>query len=188
MEGAISTSQQFEVLFENCRNLFQRKYVDYGTAWRILRTTTLTDQIFIKAKRIRSIQEKGEQKIQDSVTDEFLGIINYSIMAIIQIETKEPTLDWALEKALSFYDAVCVKVTELMRCKNHDYDEAWRDMRVESITDIILMKLLRIRKIEENKGITQYSESITEGYKDIINYAIFSLILLGEISDSSGGN
>lgn len=176
---SLSTDEHAKKILKMCRKFFEQKHGDYGTSWRILRPLALTDQIFIKAKRIRSIQEKGQQKVQDSFVDEFIGIINYSIMAVIQLEVQEQNLHWTLEKTLAHYDAISEKTIQLMGRKNHDYGEAWRDMRVESITDIILMKLLRIRSIETNQGKTQYSEGTKEVYKDIINYAIFALIHLG---------
>jgi Nucleotide modification associated domain 1 len=173
------TSAQFDKVISNCRTLYLNKTKDYGTAWRILRTSSLTDQIFIKAQRIRTLQEKGESKVGDGITDEFVGIINYCIMALIQLDLKDnDVLELPTEQAVALYDQQ-VKITkELMLNKNHDYGEAWREMRVSSLTDLILMKLLRIKQIEDNDGITLVSEGIEGGYRDMINYAAFALIKL----------
>lgn len=175
------TSQQFDHVIAACRSLFGKKTKDYGTAWRILRTSSLTDQIFIKAQRIRTLEMKGFSKVGEGIHDEFVGIINYAIMALIQLEAgTSEDLDWDEAKALKFYDAQ-VKITkDLMMNKNHDYGEAWRDMRVSSFTDLILMKLLRIKQIEDNSGQTLVSEGIDSGYRDIMNYAVFALIQMGE--------
>jgi hypothetical protein len=175
------TLNQFDFVIDQCRSLFSNKMRDYGAAWRILRTTSLTDQIFIKANRIRSIQQNKEQKINEGQESEFIGIINYSVMAIIQLEkgvANEP--DLTLEKALTLYDQ-CIKETiDLMQDKNHDYGEAWRKMRVSSITDLILQKLLRVKQIENNQGKTIVSEGLKANYQDIINYGIFASILLNQ--------
>ncbi len=175
------TSQQFDQVIEACRSLFGKKTKDYGTAWRILRPSSLTDQIFIKAQRIRTLEQKGFSKVGEGIHDEFVGIINYAVMAMIQLEAgTAEDLDWDATKALHFYDAQ-VKITkDLMMNKNHDYGEAWRDMRVSSFTDLILMKLLRIKQIEDNSGQTLVSEGIDSGYRDIMNYAVFALIQMGE--------
>ena len=176
-----NTVEQFDEIIGECRSLYIKKWNDYGTAWRILRLTALTDQIYIKAKRIRSLQENGIAKINEGIESEFIGIINYCIMAMIQIELKDTTeLELSKEEAVRLYDIFVTRTKELMKNKNHDYGEAWRDMRVESITDIILMKLLRIKKIEDHAGKTCVSEGIDANYTDIINYSIFAMILLQE--------
>jgi hypothetical protein len=151
---------------------------DYGSAWRILRLPSLTDQIFIKAQRIRSLQENDVRKVDEDEKGEFIGIINYSIMALIQLElgvVDQPDLD--VEKATELYDAKVKLTKDLMEAKNHDYGEAWRDMRVSSLTDLILQKLLRVKQIEDNKGLTLVSEGIDANYQDMINYSVFALIL-----------
>jgi hypothetical protein len=153
---------------------------DYGSAWRILRLPSLTDQIFIKAQRIRSLQENDVRKVQEDETGEFIGIINYSIMALIQLEkgvVDQP--DLSLEEAIRLYDEKIAETKSLMENKNHDYGEAWREMRVSSLTDLILQKLLRVKQIEDNKGKTLVSEGIDANYQDMINYAVFALIHLG---------
>jgi hypothetical protein len=175
------TSKQYDKIIETCRNLFINKMKDYGSAWRILRLPSLTDQIFIKTQRIRGLQQNEVQKVDEGQVSEFIGIINYSIMALVQLElgiVEQPDLD--MEDAVSEYDKN-VKITkQLMMDKNHDYGEAWRDMRVSSLTDLILQKLLRVKQIEDNKGKTLVSEGIVANYQDMINYAIFALILLEE--------
>lgn len=154
---------------------------DYGTAWRILRLPSITDQIFIKAQRIRSIQEKGTQKVGDSVADEFVGIVNYCVIALLQMRLKETDpLDMSYERLEPLYNEVVGETFQLLDQKNHDYNEAWRDMRISSITDIILMKLLRVKQIEDNEGRTVASEGIRANYQDMINYAVFALIKLSE--------
>ena len=173
------TSQQYDSVIAICRSLFINKMTDYGSAWRILRLPSLTDQIFIKAQRIRSLQENEVRKVDEDETGEFIGIINYSIMALVQLElgvVDQPDLN--LEAAITLYD-IKVKLTkDLMEAKNHDYGEAWREMRVSSLTDLILQKLLRVKQIEDNKGKTLVSEGIDANYQDMINYAIFALILM----------
>ena len=156
-----------------------KKTKDYGTAWRILRPASLTDQIFIKANRIRSIQEKGENKVGEDITDEFIGIINYCIIALIQLQlTSGDEMEINPEKVEKLYDEEVGKVSGLLNNKNHDYDEAWRDMRVSSMTDIILMKIFRTKQIEDNDGSTLISEGVDANYQDMINYAVFCLILM----------
>jgi len=158
-----------------------KKTIDYGTAWRILRTSSITDQIFIKASRIRSIEEKGISRIDEPVQDEYIGIVNYCVMALVQLEmNSEDDLDLEVSEAEGLYDKWIEVSKELMEDKNHDYGEAWRDMRVSSMTDLILMKLLRVKQIEENEGQTIISEGLDANYLDIINYAIFALIKLSE--------
>jgi hypothetical protein len=171
------TSQQFDSVIGESRTLFGKKTKDYGTAWRILRTKSLTDQIFIKAQRIRTLEEKGVSKVGEGIRDEFIGIINYSIMALIQMELGfDADMDLNEQAALLHYDKQVQLTKVLMMDKNHDYGEAWRDMRVSSFTDLILMKLLRIKQIEDNQGLTIVSEGIDSGYRDIMNYAVFALI------------
>ena len=173
------TVEQYSKVISKCRDIFEKKTKDYGTAWRILRASSLTDQIFIKAQRIRTIQETGENKVGEDVEGEFIAIVNYCIMAIIQLE-KTDTLDLELneEQAIKLYDEYANNALELMKKKNHDYGEAWRDMRVNSLTDLILMKLLRVKQIEDNKGKTIISEGIDANYYDMLNYAVFALIHL----------
>ena len=159
--------------------MFEKKTRDYGTAWRILRLPSITDQIFIKAQRIRSIQEKGVQKVGDPVKDEFVGIINYCIIALIQMELEaSQQLDLKFEELEAHYDKAVQETFDLLQNKNHDYGEAWREMRVTSITDIILMKLLRVKQIEDNAGKTLVSEGVQANYQDMINYSVFALIKL----------
>ena len=163
----------------SCRALFEKKTRDYGTAWRILRLSSITDQVFIKAQRIRSIQEKGQQKVGDPITDEFIGIINYCVIALMQIKLVDSQkTEMTFEELAPLYDQVIEETYALQEDKNHDYGEAWRDMRVSSITDIILMKLLRVKQIENNEGKTLVSEGVQANYQDMINYAVFALILL----------
>ena len=175
------TAKQFDEVIGGCRDLFTKKTHDYGTAWRILRTPSLTDQIFIKAQRIRTLEEKGTSRVGEGIHDEFVGIINYAVMALIQMQlNSDESLELGTERAASFYDAQVAQTKALMLDKNHDYGEAWRDMRVSSFTDLILMKLLRIKQIEDNSGVTLVSEGIDSGYRDILNYAVFALIQLKE--------
>ena len=177
------TKQQFETTIKTCRELFEAKLKDYGSSWRILRLPSLTDQIFIKANRIRSIQEKGVTQVGEGIVPEFIGIINYSVIALIQMELEDFTqVDLPVDEALKLYDKHLNSAIELMFKKNHDYDEAWRQMRVSSMVDLILMKLKRIKQIEDNEGKTSVSEGIDANYRDMINYAIFSLILISENS------
>ena len=174
-------NKEYKSIIKSCKETFDKKSKDYGTAWRILRLPSLTDQIFIKAKRIRSIQETLEQKVSDSINSEFEGIINYCIMSLIQIKLiNDKRLELPLEELQSFYNKEAKECLDLFNQKNHDYDEAWRNMRVSSITDIILMKLLRIKQIEDNQGKTIVSEGVEANYMDILNYSVFALILLQE--------
>ena len=175
-----NTSKEYDMVVATCRELFINKMKDYGCAWRILRLPSLTDQIYIKAQRIRSLQENEVRKIDEDETGEFIGIINYSIMALIQLElgvADQPDLEVA--KATEQYDSKIKLTKKLMQDKNHDYGEAWREMRVSSLTDLILQKLLRVKQIEDNKGKTLVSEGIDANYQDMINYSIFALILMG---------
>jgi hypothetical protein len=177
------TAQEYNDVIGICRSLFLKKTADYGTAWRILRLPSITDQIYIKAQRIRSIQQKGTQKVNDPIRDEFIGIINYCIMALIQIKLDDSTsLDLTVDQVQPLYDEGVRETFELLQNKNHDYGEAWRDMRVTSITDIILMKLLRVKQIEDNAGKTLVSEGVKANYQDIINYAVFAMILSKELT------
>jgi hypothetical protein len=173
------TSQEYNDVIETCRSLFINKMKDYGSAWRILRLPSLTDQIFIKAQRIRGLQQNKEQKVAEGQVSEFIGIINYSVMALIQLDkgvVENP--DVSLEEAIQLYDEKVALTKQLMLDKNHDYGEAWRDMRVSSLTDLILQKLLRVKQIEDNKGKTLVSEGIDANYQDMLNYAVFALIHL----------
>lgn len=173
------TSEQYDAVIKSCRDLFKKKMKDYGCAWRILRLPSLTDQIYIKAQRIRSIQQKELRKVDEGEQEEFTGIINYCIMALIQLEkgvAEQPDLEE--NEALQLFDARVNEAKTLMEDKNHDYGEAWRDMRVSSLTDLILQKLLRVKQIEDNRGMTLVSEGIAANYRDIINYAVFAMIHL----------
>ena len=177
------TTGQYDAIIAKCRDLFINKMKDYGSAWRILRLPSLTDQIFIKAQRIRQLQENETRKVDEDEIPEFIGIINYSIMALIQLENgvvEQP--DLTLIEATELYDKHIALTQKLMEDKNHDYGEAWRDMRVNSLTDLILQKLLRVKQIEDNKGKTLVSEGIDANYQDMINYAVFALILMKENS------
>lgn len=172
------TALAFDQVIDRCKSLFVKKASDYGTAWRILRTSSLTDQIYIKAARIRSIEEKGSQKIADDLDGEYIGIINYCLMALIQLKLGATTDGAGLtaEEALKLYEEEVAITRQLMLDKNHDYGEAWRDMRRASFTDLILMKLLRTKQIEDNAGKTLVSEGVDANYRDMINYAVFALI------------
>ncbi|QLE01926.1 DUF1599 domain-containing protein [Galbibacter sp. BG1] len=174
-----NTEKQYDEVITVCRDLFEKKMKDYGSAWRILRLPSLTDQIFIKAQRIRSLQENAVRKVDEDEISEFIGIVNYSIMALIQIEkgiADQPDLD--TDAAVELYTKHVEATKELMLNKNHDYGEAWRDMRVSSLTDLILQKILRVKQIEDNKGKTLVSEGIDANYQDMINYAVFAMIHL----------
>jgi hypothetical protein len=174
-----NTTIEYTNIINVCRDIFSKKTKDYGTAWRILRPSSLTDQIFIKAQRIRTIQETGENKVGESIDDEFIAIINYCIMAIIQVrETQLKSIELEPELAISLYEKYAKEAFGLMEKKNHDYGEAWRDMRVSSLTDLILMKILRVKQIEDNNGATLISEGIDANYFDMLNYSVFSLIHL----------
>jgi hypothetical protein len=171
------TAEQFETIMQECLSVFKNKQQDYSVVWRILRTPSLTDQIYIKANRIRSIQQKGKQKVDEGIVPDFIAIVNYSVMALIQLEkgvVDEPDID--NETALKLFEKYLKQARDLMLNKNHDYGEAWRNMRISSLTDIILMKLLRIKEIENHDGKTLVSEGLDANYYDIINYAIFALI------------
>ncbi|MBC6400691.1 MAG: DUF1599 domain-containing protein [Ekhidna sp.] len=173
----VQTEQQYSEIISECKEIFKKKTKDYGTAWRILRLPSITDQIFIKAQRIRSVQEKGESKVEEDIQNEFIGIINYCIIAIIQmqcLESEEMEIPFATLAPM--YDKVTNDTMSLLTAKNHDYDEAWKDIRVSSMTDIILMKLMRVKQIEDNAGKTLISEGIDANYQDMINYSVFCLI------------
>lgn len=173
------TKQQFEHVISICRDVFNKKLHDYGAAWRIMRPSSITDQIFIKANRIRSIEVKGVSMINEGIRPEFIGIVNYGIIGLIQLELgyaeKE---DINEQQALELYDKYAKNALELMLAKNHDYDEAWRSMRITSYTDLILMKIYRTKQIEELNGKTLISEGIDANYMDMINYSVFGLIKL----------
>jgi len=176
-----TTTVEYQNIIAECRSLFMKKASDYGTAWRILRLSSITDQIFIKANRIRSIQEKGVNKVGEDITNEFVGIINYCLIALIQDNLgKDERMELPVDELMKLYDGFADSTKSLLADKNHDYGEAWRDMRVSSITDIILMKILRVKQIEDNAGQTLVSEGIDANYMDMINYAVFALILLEE--------
>jgi hypothetical protein len=175
------TSQQYDTAIGRCRDIFMKKNTDYGTAWRILRQTSITDQIYIKAKRIKSIEEKGTQKIDEGVEGEYVGIINYCLIALIQMELgQNEELEINTDDLADLFDKKAKQAKNLMEDKNHDYGEAWRDMRISTYTDLILMKLLRIKQIEDNKGKTLISEGVDANFFDIINYSVFALIRLNE--------
>lgn len=173
------TSKEYNQVIDTCRSLFQKKMKDYGSAWRILRLPSLTDQIFIKAQRIRGLQQNKHQRVDEGQVSEFIGIINYCIMALVQLEkgvAEQP--DILADEALELYDQKIATTKQLMMDKNHDYGEAWRDMRVTSLTDLIIQKLLRVKQIEDNQGKTIVSEGIDANYQDMINYAVFAMIHL----------
>ena len=175
------TSRQYDAVVARCKDIFLKKMKDYGTAWRILRVPSITDQIFIKAQRIRSIEEKGPQRVDDGIDQEFIGIINYAVIALIQLELGVNDETNMLEQdVVKRFDEQVRTAKRLMEDKNHDYGEAWRGMRTSSMTDLILMKLLRIKQIEDNRGQTLISEGIAANYHDIINYAVFAMIKLAE--------
>jgi len=173
------TEIEYKTVINSCKSLFIKKNQDYGTSWRIMRLPSITDQIFIKASRIRSIQDKGTQMVNDSIDSEFTGIINYCIIAIIQakLEGKEAGINLNFKELETMYDEAVSENVELLGQKNHDYAEAWRDMRISSITDIILMKIHRLKQIENNEGKTIVSEGIESNYRDMLNYSVFALIL-----------
>jgi hypothetical protein len=180
------TEIQYRKVITICKSLFQHKNKDYGTSWRILRLPSLTDQIFIKAQRIRSIQEKGTQKIEDGIEGEFIGIINYCIIALIQKELEHtPKSEFSDEELNALYDHQVEQTLALQQNKNHDYGEAWRDMRVSSMTDLILMKIFRTKQIEDNQGKTLVSEGVEANYQDMMNYAIFCLIQMKFVEKDS---
>lgn len=178
------TISQYNEVISRCREVFQKKIKDYGTSWRVLRLPSLTDQLYIKANRIRTLEETGINKVGESIEGEYMAMVNYGIIALIQIALKDVnTLEIDFEKALSLYNQKIDETRDLMMAKNHDYGEAWREMRIGSFTDLILTKLLRIKQIEANDGKTIISEGIDANYQDIINYSVFALIKMKEQQD-----
>ncbi len=174
-----NTIEQYDQVIKSCKDLFIKKTKDYGTAWRILRLPSITDQIFIKAQRIRTLEDKKVSKVNEGIVPEYIGIINYCVIALMQLQMKEnDELEIATEKVSAMFDQKVEETKNLMLDKNHDYGEAWRDMRVGSLTDLILMKLFRVKQIEDNQGNTLVSEGVDANYHDIINYSVFALIKL----------
>ncbi|MCX6189504.1 MAG: DUF1599 domain-containing protein [Bacteroidetes bacterium] len=181
MSAATITSQQYDSIISLCRDIFQKKNIDYGTSWRIMRSSSITDQIFIKAQRIRSIEQKGIQKVQEDIKDEYVGIINYCIIGLIQLSLpSNDEVEMESSKVMQLFEQEVSKTKTLMENKNHDYGEAWRDMRINTFTDLILMKLFRVKQIEDHQGETIMSEGIDANYRDMLNYAAFALIRLNE--------
>lgn len=179
MEITTNTSAEFDDVIALCRSLFLKKTKDYGTAWRVLRPRSITDQIFIKAQRIRTLEEKKVNKVNENISSEYIGIVNYCVIAMLQLELKpSDPADLAYEKVERLFDEKITETKALMFDKNHDYGEAWRDMRISSLTDLILMKLLRVKQIEDNDGETLASEGVEANYQDMLNYAVFALIKL----------
>jgi len=176
------TIAEYDSIIKKCEDIFAKKMKDYGSAWRILRISSLTDQIFIKAQRIRSIEQKGEQKIQEGVEGEFVGIVNYAIVGLIQLDlgVSELAEEMDYNEVMNMFSKHANVAKELMIAKNHDYGEAWRDMRVSSLTDLILQKILRVKQIEDNHGVTLISEGVDANYLDMLNYAVFALIKLNK--------
>ena len=174
------TITEYDSIIKKCKDIFAKKMKDYGSAWRILRINSLTDQIFIKAQRIRSIEQKGFQKIEEGIKNEFIGIVNYAIIGLIQLDIgiSEQAEDMDYNEVMNIFDKHSNIAKDLMLAKNHDYSEAWRDMRVSSLTDLILQKLLRVKQIEDNEGSTLISEGVDANYLDMLNYAVFALIKL----------
>jgi hypothetical protein len=180
MQNTINTEWQYDKAVQQCREIFLKKTRDYGTSWRVLRTISVADQIFIKAQRIRTLQEKKQQRIGDDIPSEFIGIVNYGIIGLIQLDLPSAIEDMDPEMVEKLYNDKYAFVKRIMMDKNHDYGEAWRDMSQESFVDLILMKLLRMRQILQNDGVTLISEGIDANFTDIINYAVFALILIDE--------
>ncbi|HEY4800879.1 MAG TPA: DUF1599 domain-containing protein [Bacteroidia bacterium] len=175
------TSHQFDAVIKQCKEIFIKKMLDYGSAWRVMRTPSIVDQIFIKTQRIRTIDDKGTQKVKEDIGSDYVGIVNYSIIGLIQLELQnDKRMEISVEEAGQLFDKFSHQAKSLMENKNHDYGEAWRDMRIGSFADLILMKLLRVRQIEDHKGKTLISEGVDANYHDMMNYAIFALIKLGE--------
>tara|TARA_B100000902_G_C27133899_1_gene825072 strand:- start:340 stop:876 length:537 start_codon:yes stop_codon:yes gene_type:complete len=174
------TIVEYDSIIKKCEDIFAKKMKDYGSAWRILRISSLTDQIFIKAQRIRSIEQKGEQKVEDGVSNEFVGIVNYAIIGLIQLDlgVSELASEMDYDEAMTSFTKQANIAKKLMIAKNHDYGEAWREMRVSSLTDLILQKISRVKQIEDNKGETLISEGVDANYLDMLNYAVFALIKL----------
>ncbi|QNL52695.1 DUF1599 domain-containing protein [Olivibacter sp. SDN3] len=175
----MNTSADYDLIIKQCKDLFLKKAVDYGTAWRIMRLPSVTDQIFIKAQRIRTIEENKVSKVADDVPSEYIGIINYCVIAIIQLELPSGSDEnLSIETVENLYDHCIKEAKDLMSSKNHDYGEAWRDLRIGSLTDLILMKIFRVKQIENNYGKTLASEGVKANYQDMLNYAVFALIKL----------
>jgi hypothetical protein len=175
-----NTATEYDAVIKISKGLFMKKTRDYGTAWRILRIESITDQIFIKAQRIRTLEEKKVSKVDEDITSEYIGIVNYCLIAMMQLESGPDTpTEISVEEVSRLFDEKATETKDLMFAKNHDYGEAWRDMRVSSMTDLILMKLLRVKQIEDNKGQTLASEGVKANYQDMLNYAVFALIKLG---------
>ena len=174
------TIAEYDSIIKKCEDIFVKKMKDYGSAWRILRISSLTDQIFIKAQRIRSIEQKGEQKIPEDISNEFVGIVNYAVIGLIQLDlgVSELAEEMDYNEVMNIFSKQANIAKELMIAKNHDYGEAWRDMRISSLTDLILQKLLRVKQIEDNEGSTLISEGVDANYLDMLNYAVFALIKL----------
>ena len=176
---ATNTSQEFDSVIAVCRSLFLKKTKDYGTAWRILRLSSITDQIFIKAQRIRTLEEKQISKVGEGIIPEYIGIINYCVIAMMQADMGESDPhELEVPRVEAMFDQKVNETKELMFAKNHDYGEAWRDMRISSLTDLILMKIFRVKQIEDNLGATVVSEGVNANYQDMLNYAVFALIKL----------
>ena len=174
----------YDAALKECRELFRKKFDDYGASWRVMRPASITDQIFIKAQRIRSIQEKGEHLVDEGIRNEFVGIVNYGIMGLVQLDqgyTQDPETDQT--RMMAWYDDYAARARELMLIKNHDYGEAWRSMRISSLADIILQKIFRTKQIEDNRGKVSVSEGIDANYLDMVNYALFALIRIDEGED-----
>lgn len=176
----MDTSAQYDRIIAHCQQLFEKKTADYGTAWRIMRLPSITDQLYIKAQRIRTLEEKRVSKVGDGVQEEYVGIVNYCIIAIMQLAlTDNRNENLPLKEVMKKYDQVVTDTKELMFAKNHDYGEAWREMRLTSLTDLILTKIYRVKQIENNEGLTVVSEGVKANYQDMLNYAVFALIKLG---------
>lgn len=188
------TTKQYDLIIRKCRELFLKKAQDYGTSWRIMRLPSITDQIYIKAQRIRTLEEKGISKVGEGVVEEYIGIVNYCIIGQIQLQltagvgASEENLDLTVEEVAAHYDSAVQRTQNLMAAKNHDYGEAWREMRLSSLTDLILMKLHRTKQIEDNDGRTLVSEGVEANYQDMMNYAIFALIKLGKANTNNTTN
>lgn len=174
------TTKEYYTVINRCKELFLKKAKDYGTAWRILRLTSITDQLFIKAQRIRTIETQGVSKVDEGIPSEFIAIVNYCVIALLQIELEgDESIELTLDDLEDKYDAKVKETFELMMAKNHDYGEAWREMRISSLTDLILMKIFRTKQIEDNQGKTVASEGVAANYQDMLNYAVFALIRIG---------
>ena len=177
---AVNTSHEYDSVIAVCKSLFLKKTKDYGTAWRILRPSSITDQIFIKAQRIRTLEEKKVSKVGEDITSEYIGIVNYCVIAMLQLDlTENDPNEMEVDLVENLFDKRVNETKELMFAKNHDYGEAWRDMRISSLTDLILMKVFRVKQIEDNLGKTEVSEGIKANYQDMLNYSVFALIKLG---------